>query len=472
MKRCKRPAHTNFQLFSAVALFSASAAFTACEDGDDASLPQASGGSAGKSAEAGGRAATGGTGSGGRSSANDAGSAGSGMTEGGATSASGGEAGTLAGAPSAGAPQDLRGGAGGSAGNSGGDAGAGTPGGTTSTLGGAGAGGESGAGGEPAACAPGYKDVGAGVCESSCAPRDFDGVSTVLRRAHTDLIAAAYSDTGGLQLFISDDSFPIRQTRTLRRTPESVLVQGKPSAQIQVPDIPALSGLLEAGSTVWMFPEGQPEAEALDLVWPGLQAYGLDYGVLRNDRTIVRLLSHEGAGKFLGFGAIQDEFTPPEVYFNLAGDIDEYYLDAGTHRHMGWTFTQSGVHRLRVELEATLVGGAIVKSAAHTYRFFLGELSELPSTEPTIVVAEGLEPSYSVGAELRLTAARYGKSSALPVAWARQCYGSGGDPGAWEPVGSSEAFSAVSQPGCQYVACLMNGTSVAAISQAVAPTFH
>jgi surface-anchored protein len=251
-----------------------------------------------------------------------------------------------------------------------------------------------------------------------------------------------------------------------------VLVQGKPSAQIEVPDIPALSGLLEAGSTVWVFPEGQPEAETLDLVWPGFQTYGLDYGVLQGDRAIIRLLGHDGAGKFLGFGTVQDEVTPPEVFFNLTGGIAESYLGVGTHRHMAWAFTQGGVHRLRFELQGTLVGGATVKSAAHTYRFFLGELSELPATEPTIVVVQGLEPSYAVGAQLRLTAARYGRSSSLPVAWARQCYTSGGDPGAWEPVGSSEPFTALSQPGCQYVACLMDGTSVAAISQAVAPTFH
>jgi surface-anchored protein len=335
---------------------------------------------------------------------------------------------------------------------------------------GAGGGGDAGAGGESAQCAPGYIDVG-GVCESACAPRDLDGASIVLEHGHTDLIGAAY-ENAQLQLFVSDDSSPIRREPALHRLPESVLIHGKPTSQLEVPDIPALAGLLEPGTTVWLFPEGQPEAEEKDLVWPGFQAYGVAADVFQGDKVVVRLLEHDGSGRFVGFGTVQDELTPPEVFFNPSANVDEHDLNAGTHRHMAWTFTESGLHRLRFELEGNLLGGGSVKSLAHTYRFFLGELSDLPETEPTVLVAHPGEPSYAVGADLSMTAERYGMSSSLPLAWARQCYVNDNEPGAWEPLGTSETLTTKAVGLCQYVACLMDGSRVAVISQPVAPSIQ
>jgi len=115
----------------------------------------------------------------------------------------------------------------------------------------------------------------------------------------------------------------------------------------------------------------------------------------------------------------------------------------------------------------------VVKSSQHTYRFFVGELADLPATEPTIVVPEGLEASYALGGELVLTATRYGAPSSLPTSWSRQCYDPVTfDPAPWEALGSGETLTTVAAPGCQYVACLMNETTPVAISQAVSPTFE
>jgi surface-anchored protein len=319
------------------------------------------------------------------------------------------------------------------------------------------------------ACAPGYSEVG-GACATTCAPRDFDGANIALGLGHTDVIAAAYDEgSGDLRLFVSDDSFPIRQAQAVRRAPQNVLVHGKPTAVVEVPDIPALAGILEPGTNVWLLPEGQPEAEAGGLVWPGFQSYGVGAGQLLGDRVLVRLSSHEGPGRFVGFGTVQDETTPPDRYFDLRDAIDEFSLPWGTHFHMNWAFTEGGLHRLRFELGGTTAGGA-VESEAHSYRFFFGELSELPESEPTVVAIEGLDESYAAGAELQLSAARHGMASTIPVSWGRQCTGTtGGEPGPWEPAGEGNELRASARRGCQYIACLVDGTRVVAISQAVLP---
>jgi surface-anchored protein len=227
---------------------------------------------------------------------------------------------------------------------------------------------------------------------------------------------------------------------------------------------------LEPGIDVWVLPAGQPEAAAAGLVWPGFQSYGVGTGVLENDQVIARLSNHEGAGRFLGFANPEDELTPPELYLDPENGGDEFVLSAGVHVHMNWAFTEDGMHRLSFELEATTLLGEALHSGAHIYRFFFGELSMLPSTEPTIVMAEGMEESYASGAELRLTAARYGMPSSLSAAWAVQCSDlSGGEPGPWRPLGTGDELLTTAQAGCQYVACLMDGTSVAAISQPVNP---
>jgi len=325
-------------------------------------------------------------------------------------------------------------------------------------------------GGFTCECGPGSVKAADGGCVSLCAPRDFDGASTVLSIGHVDLIAAAFDErTDELQVFVSDDTLSMRD-QPLKHTPASVLVHGKPAAEFVVPDVPALNGVLTPGSTLWLLPEGQPEAHALGLVWPGFQSYGVASGVFVDDRIVVRLLDHEGSGRFLAFGSPQDEVTPPEILFDTATGADETDFYAGVHRHMNWGFEQGGLHRLSIELEGTTPGSQIVTSQAHTYRFFFGELSNLPSTERAIVVPEGLSTSYPRGAALTLTAARYGMPSGLPTAWARQCLDlDTSEVGRWEALGGGDELQTTAEFACQYVACLMNGSTVAAISQAVSP---
>jgi surface-anchored protein len=391
----------------------------------------------------------------------------SGTSAGGATSGRGGSTGAIAGgAGAATVPEGGYAGAGGGAGEPafGGMAG------DTNAGGGAGDSGAAGQGGADGDCAQGYADFGAG-CVAACAPHDLDGASIALSIGHTDVITAAYdAASNDLRLFLSDDGFPIPQAASVRRTPESVLVHGRAGAILNVPDLPTLTGIFVAGSDIWLLPEGQPEAEAAGVVWPGFQSYGVDQGLLQNDQVILRLASVAGAGKFVGFESPQDDVTPPKLLFDPTNGLDEYLLDAGTHRHLNWAFTQGGLHRLIFELEAKTVGGKVVKSEPHTYRFFFGELSDLPTAEPTIVAAEGLESSYEDGAPLTLTAARYGAPSTLPTTWSRQCYDPATvEPLPWEPAGVGDTLTTTAENGCQYVACLIDKRKAVAISQAVSP---
>jgi surface-anchored protein len=324
-------------------------------------------------------------------------------------------------------------------------------------------------GGYSCECGPGSSESPGGECVSLCAHRDFDGASTALSLGHVDAISAAYdAQARELRLFVSDDSFLLRQPEPVRRTPEDVLLHGNPAAELVVPDIPAFAGILEPGTALWVLPAGQPEAEAAGLIWPGLQAYGVSEGLLGGDRVLVRLLSHEGNGRFLGFASPQDEVTPPDLYFDPLNEDNEFALPAGVHMHMNWGFAQDGVHRLSFELEAVTLEGGLVRSEPQTYRFLLGELSALPPTERTIVVPEGLAESYASGAEMRLTAARYGMPTGLPAAWARQCADpSSGEPGPWQALGDGDELVTTAQAGCQYIACLMDDATVVAVSQPV-----
>jgi surface-anchored protein len=417
-----------------------SATFLACSDDSDHNVPGASGTSRGGSAGASGR--------------------------GGASTASAGCAGSAQ-APEGGSAGDTI--AGGSAGEIGGGGEAGD----MNSGGSAGDSGVAGQSGDAGDCAQGYARFGAG-CVAACAPHDLDGANIALSIGHTDVVAAAYDAASSeLSMFTSDDSFPIRQQVSVRRKPETVLVHGTVGAIIQVPDIPALTGIFQPETDIWLFPEGQPEAEAAGILWPGLQSYGVGQGVLQGNRATLRLASTEGAGKFVGFATVQDEATPPELLFDPVHGLNEFPLPTGTHLHLNWAFTQGGLHRLTFELEATTLDDEVVKSAQHTYRFFFGSLAELPATEPTIVVVEGLASSYQPGDELALTAVRHGAASALPAAWSRQCYDPVTfEPQPWEPIANGEALATTVASGCQYLACLMDETTPVAISQAVMPRLH
>lgn len=311
----------------------------------------------------------------------------------------------------------------------------------------------------------GERDASADM--GACAPENIlESSDIVLSVGHVDAVAIDYDACrGALTLAVDDNTEPLGNIHVLRE-PEHVLLHGSDDARIELPDVASLAFLGAPGDMVWLLPEQQLEA----VVWPGLQSYGVEVGEVEGDGVALRLVDVEGPGAFYAFYSPQDEVTPVPLLFDPAADLDEFTVPAGTHLHLNWAFVTPGLYRLTFQATVTLADGTEVTSTPHTYRFLLGELSTLPSTEATVLVVDGLEPVYPVGVMLALTASRYGATSTLPLAWSRRCYGpDSSEPLPWEPLSEGEALSTPARSDCQYRAQLMSGGVPVATSQAVSP---
>lgn len=311
----------------------------------------------------------------------------------------------------------------------------------------------------------GERDAGADM--GACAPvSDLDSSDIVLSIGHVDAVAIDYDACrGALSLAVDDNTEPLGNIHVLRQ-PEHVLLHGSDDARIEVPDVATFAFLGAPGDVIWLIPEQPLET----VVWPGLQTYGVEVGEVEGESVVLALVEADGPGAFYAFYSAIDDVTPPPMIFDPAGGVDEFTVPASNHLHLNWAFTAPGLYRLTFQATATLADGTEVTSTPRTYRFLLGDLSTLPSTEATVLVVDGLDPVYPSGATLTLTASRYGAESTLPLAWSRRCYDPDTfEPLAWEPISEGDELSTMVRGDCQYRAQLMSGGVPVATSQAVIP---
>ncbi|MGN6107629.1 MAG: choice-of-anchor M domain-containing protein, partial [Kofleriaceae bacterium] len=175
----------------------------------------------------------------------------------------------------------------------------------------------------------------------------------VLDEGHIDVVDAAYED-GELGISIHDETV----VPDVERDPAHVLLVVKPAAKWQVPDA-RFAFLGAPGSTVWLLPEGQLEAEAAAILWPGLATAEIEPGTFVDDRVEIRFKHVISAGGFSLFESPQDEQTPPTVLVDSDDGLpDTVAMPVGTHKHANWAFESPGVYLVKVDVRGRLAGVA------------------------------------------------------------------------------------------------------------------
>jgi len=320
-------------------------------------------------------------------------------------------------------------------------------------------------------CWPEFQGDPADLC-CPIPPSDPVSPSIALSIGHVDTMAAVYEcNTGALSVSTKDDTSPIGGA--IYRDIDSVLIHGNADAALVVPEdlYPEWSFVGPAGTTVWILPESQIQT----VVWPGWDSAAVAPGVFDGDALTLRLTSIEGPGRFVGYYAD----AIPTILLDPENGVDATTMYAGSHSHMNWFFSEPGFYRLDFELQGTTQGGAYTSTTWARLRFFLGELEDLPESEPTVISLAGVEPQYDAGETLELTATLHGEPSELPITWLEQCLVEPGqeepEVTPWAPLATGASLAYVLVPDdryCQYRAALFAGDTEIATSQAVAPTIY
>lgn len=302
--------------------------------------------------------------------------------------------------------------------------------------------------------------AGAGGADGHCAA-DAAAANIALSVGHVDVMSLNLDCHGKLAISTKDDTAPL--AAVVRRA-DSVLIHGGPEAALEVPpDLPPEYAFLgPAGSTVWVLPEVQLEA----VVWPGWDLAGVPAGAYDGDQLTLRLDSVSGPGRFVGY---HSDFVP-NIVFDLEQGLDEVQISPGSHAHLEWFFSAPGLYELTFTVEASVDEGASAISKRTRHRFFLGNLQDLPPAEPTVVVVNGVQPSYSVGDVLEVTTSRYGDASTAEPSWLRQCVidWDSRTLTAWQLVGTGPELSytlSADDAGCQFRVVLLEEAEELATSQ-------
>lgn len=369
------------------------------------------------------------------------------------------------------------------------------------------------------ACQPGYEDDGTGACvdidecanteEPACGPNancqnsvgafacacpeSFTGdpnvfccapqppapiaSSIVLSSGHIDVLAvAADCDNQAISVSTKDgtsDPVVYRQT-------DRVLIHGNQNAAITVPEglQAGFEFLGPPGSIGWLLPESGFDAQAGGVPWAGFDAFAVSLGVYENDEVTLYLSSVEGPGRFVAFESPQDSSSPPGLLFDPDNGLIEMSIPPGLHRHLNWYFSEPGLYVLHFGVEATRVGGLTGTSAYQTVRFFLGDLADLPETEPPVLTIAGLSSPYVAGDTMELSVQRYGSPlPPLETTWLRQCVVVSGSETPeltdWTEAGAGSTLSYVLEEAdfsCHFRAALFSGSIEVATSQSVVPS--
>jgi surface-anchored protein len=191
----------------------------------------------------------------------------------------------------------------------------------------------------------------------------------VLDEGHIDAIDVAYEDDE-LGLSIHDESVD----PDVERDPAETILVVKSSAKTQVPD-ERFAFLGPVGSNVWILPEGQPEAEAAGILWPGIATAEVEASVFVGDAIDIRFLGMVGPNGFSLFESPDDELSNPNVLVDSENGLpDTLTTPVGIHRHANWAFESPGLYLLRVQARgrlAELPGNPWVSSEDAVLKFIV-----------------------------------------------------------------------------------------------------
>lgn len=122
-----------------------------------------------------------------------------------------------------------------------------------------------------------------GLAVTACdRPSCADPARFVLDEGHIDAVDAEFED-GELAISIHDE----RSEPGVERDPSQVVFVVKPAAKLEIPD-DRFGFLGPAGTTVWVLPDNQLDAQSLGVLFLGLSAEEIEPGTFVDDMIHVR----------------------------------------------------------------------------------------------------------------------------------------------------------------------------------------
>ncbi|MFG3341014.1 choice-of-anchor M domain-containing protein [Glycomyces sp. NPDC048151] len=180
---------------------------------------------------------------------------------------------------------------------------------------------------------------------------------TVLDRGHVDVFGLAY-ENGVLDLHVHAEE------TASEYAPNEVLLKANNEAKTTVP---AGYGFLgAAGSNVWILPDTEVEG----LLFAGYGAEEIIPGDFVDDSLQITVHDAEGRGDVALYTV--DDFGAANVLFDSNDGAGTWEATAGSHGHMNWGFSKSGLYKLTVEAEGVdAATGQAVSTGEVDYWFWV-----------------------------------------------------------------------------------------------------
>lgn len=267
----------------------------------------------------------------------------------------------------------------------------------------------------------------------------------VMSVGHTDVVNVSSTAEGTFEIDIKDDSGP----SVVYRDPGDVLLHARPESQTAAPGVPPYDFLGPVGTPVWVLPQVQDPS----LLWPGWESVAVSAQLFPETTLTWRMIEFSGPGEASLFTT--DSFGNPTVMFDSADPMPQTaQILNRSHTHANWAFEAQGLYRMVIEIEGLRNDGATVTSDRVEYRWFVGDLADLPPDEPpTTLAVDGAAGRYVVGDAVSLTARQDPQTGLTDVRWTVRCP----TDAAARPAGAGVTLAftaALEHNGCAYRATL------------------
>lgn len=178
------------------------------------------------------------------------------------------------------------------------------------------------------------------------------GTQATLHEGHADLGPSMVD--GKLELFVRDDS----QRPPVHRHLDDLVVEVPEAAHMELPgkkdggEDYRFTGA-QPGQGVWVIPQTQ----ITGVPWLGWNTQAPSLLDATDGGVNLEFMGHQGPGSFSVFvqsGAFE---APEAIWQSTESAPQKIWVDADTHAHANWLFTEPGVHLVSLRATATLKNG-------------------------------------------------------------------------------------------------------------------
>ena len=152
---------------------------------------------------------------------------------------------------------------------------------------------------------------------------------------------------------------------------DDVVLRVSDAAKLELPADDDQYSFISANGPVWAV----PQSEIANVVWLGWNTQDPEVvGRLAQGATLV-FEGHEGEGDFHTFVQAGNFSGPQQLWNSTKPNSQPIHVDANTHTHANWVFTQPGIHLIRLSLQAQLTDGTTVEDT-RVLRFAVGDAAD------------------------------------------------------------------------------------------------